>query len=570
MVPTHKDGPTRLAAWPLMLRYGSPGVVFAAAAPLCGWTLPSAWLGLVATLLLIRSRCAGHRTVATALELLLGAAYALASLYLLNIGSTTAEVFATSTLGVAIFATLVRNYRHTQRLLINLTPFVAAIVLMQTTAVALAVRQGQPALAATIIGAPVMVGVMFMALRHDLLSAHRQLTSALIAAETAARTESDFLANMSHEIRTPLNAVIGFADVLERSSDLAPKDRAHVSAISTAGVGLLGVVNDILDWSRLEAGQIRVTTAATDAYAFFQENVALFEPLAAGKGVALRLELSDAMPRRIRFDATRLRQVVSNLLSNAIRFTDVGEVVVRADYLPTGVLTIDVEDTGVGIPLDQRDKLFKRFSQLDRSEARLHGGSGLGLSICRRLARLMDGDVTHASSLSGGSIFRVAITAPITDIAARPDSSQPTLGAPDRGAMQILVVDDLEANRRLMRLLLESDGHCVMEAASGSEALALARDRSFDLILMDLQMPGMDGKSTAGQIRSAAPLNARTAIIAVSAHVLPGHVEASLAAGMDAHLAKPLRAAELFAAVAKWGGVAVDHDASQPARALSA
>ena len=273
----------RGAAWTHLIRYVTPALVCAAALPLGAGAIAWAWLAVVLVLLFVRSRCEarGLQTARGWLETLLGSAYAAAAFGLLETGDTAGEVLATTMLGVGMFATLVRDYRDTKRLLRNVVPYVGVVMLMQAVSIQTALEHHRPLLIATILAAPLLVGNIFMILHRDLVAAHRNLASALIQSEAAAHAKSEFLTTMSHEIRTPLNAVIGFAALLEASADLAERDASHVASIKVAGESLLGVVNDILDASSLEAGGVRLDPHPVTTAEFFRESLSLFAPLAA-------------------------------------------------------------------------------------------------------------------------------------------------------------------------------------------------------------------------------------------------------------------------------------------------
>jgi CheY-like chemotaxis protein len=317
----------------------------------------------------------------------------------------------------------------------------------------------------------------------------------------------------------------------------------------------LAVVNDILDFSKLEAGQLELNQEPYDPAEVLKSALELVAPQAAAKGLDLALDLDPDLPGLVEGDAPRLSQVLLNLLSNAVKFTSAGAVTLSAGYDAGGRrLRVTVADTGSGIPADKLDRLFERFSQVDGSINRRHGGTGLGLAICKNLVALMGGTIEVASIEGEGSTFSFAIAAPpATRPAAKPCAPQSCAeAAPTGGSAHILVADDLAENRELVRLMLEAVGHRVSEAASGAEAIEAASARPFDLILMDVQMPGMDGLAATRSIHQGGGPNAATPILALSANVMADQVAQCLVAGMRDHIAKPLQVPDLLSKVAYW------------------
>jgi CheY-like chemotaxis protein len=274
----------------------------------------------------------------------------------------------------------------------------------------------------------------------------------------------------------------------------------------------------------------------------------------------LEVRIADTAPGYVLADCGRLRQVLSNLLSNAIKFTERGSVLIHARHdAGTETLEISVTDTGVGIDPGQLELLFQRFTQADGSISRRYGGTGLGLSICRQLTGLMGGEIRAASTPGAGSAFTFDIRAPASNPPVLQTLQDAAEEAPEE-SLNILVVDDLDANREIVRALLEATGQRVHEAAGGAQAVSLAVRQTFDLILMDLQMPGMDGFATTRAIRRLSPENSTTPIIALSANVLPEHVDEAERAGMNDHIGKPIVPAKLFAVLNRWAGVRVSPD----------
>lgn len=371
-------------------------------------------------------------------------------------------------------------------------------------------------------------------------------------AEAATEAKSNFLANMSHEIRTPLTAILGFSGLLGRIDGLPEEATRHLQRITTAGDALLAVVNDVLDFSRLEAGQLELDPQPFDPAAMVRETVDLVAAQAAAKGLGLDVAIAGDLPPTLTADSGRLRQILLNLLGNALKFTQSGGVRVEVshDEGDGGRLRIAVADTGPGVPADRLDRLFQRFSQVDGSISRQHGGSGLGLAICLGLAELMGGDIGVESRVGEGSTFWFTVAAPVasTPVPARLPEADAAMMAPAR----LLLVDDVAINRQLVRTILDAFGHDITEAGSGAEAIELAHHTAFDLILMDVQMPGMDGLAATRAIRATAEMNQHTPILAFSANVLADQLAACRAAGMNDHIAKPINLADLVAKVALW------------------
>jgi PAS domain S-box-containing protein len=371
-------------------------------------------------------------------------------------------------------------------------------------------------------------------------------------AEAATLAKSEFLANMSHEIRTPLTGILGFAGLLEALADLPLDARTYATRIATASRTLLAVVNDILDFSKIEAGQVDLDPQPIDPAAFVVETVELVAVQAEAKRLTIDTVIETPLPRAVAADGPRLRQVLLNLLSNAVKFTEAGGVTLGVGYEAAdgGRLRIRVTDTGVGIAPERQGRLFQRFSQADGSISRQYGGTGLGLAICRNLTGLMGGEIGVESEEGRGATFRFTVRAPPCEPGAAAAYEDET-GFDARPA-HILIVDDSPVNRELVGVLLGVFGHQLSEAPGGAEAVEAASRTAFDLILMDLQMPGMDGLAATRAIRASCPLNAATPIVALSANILPAHLEACRQAGMADHVGKPIDTRELLTKVARW------------------
>jgi len=368
------------------------------------------------------------------------------------------------------------------------------------------------------------------------------LEAARAEAETAANVKAEFLSNMSHELRTPLTAVLGFSRLIAEQPELTDTTRRFVERVSSAGKALLSTINDILDFSKLEAGQVEIVRQSASPAALVIETLDIFSLQAGEAGVGLRGEGLDALPTSLDLAADRVRQVLLNLVGNAVKFTDQGEIVVEAHY-EEGRLKLAVRDTGVGIPPDRLDALFKRFSQVDGSSTRRHGGTGLGLAICKGLVEAMGGTIGVDSVVGRGSRFWFELPADLVGAPSAAIRAQTVACAPGR---RVLVVDDNPVNRDLVATVLGGLAVEVTEAGDGAQAVVIAQTRAFDLILMDQRMPVMDGESAARGIRQGDGPNRRTPIIAFSADDAI-RIDETL---FDGALAKPLDPAALLRAVA--------------------
>jgi signal transduction histidine kinase/CheY-like chemotaxis protein len=394
--------------------------------------------------------------------------------------------------------------------------------------------------------------------------ANQRLDAALQAARTAqaeaeaARREAErmaevrghFLANMSHEVRTPMNGVLGMADLL-LASPLSKEQQSYTWTIAQAARALVAVLDDVLDFSKLEAGKIRLEQVPFTVRELSAGVTRLLANDAASKGIALHSSVDAEVPERLLGDPTRVRQILYNLVGNAIKFTDRGDVSVRLRYAQRALM-IEVRDTGVGIASDKLDSIFDAFTQADASTTRQFGGTGLGLTISRELARTMGGDLRVESTLGVGSTFTADLPLAPTE-EAEPDTSPNAVPTTDR-ALRVLVAEDNPVNQTVVARMLERLGHAATIVPDGEVALDAWRAGGFDIVLMDWQMPRLDGLEATRRLRAAerAEGRARLPVLAMTANVLSGDRERCLEAGMDDLLGKPVTLVQLRGALAAW------------------
>ena len=395
-----------------------------------------------------------------------------------------------------------------------------------------------------------------------------RLQEAQAATEAASQAKSAFLARMSHEIRTPLNGVLGMAQALAAETDLKPAHRQSLAVIRQSGESLLTILNDVLDLSKVEAGRLDLEAIAFDLEATVRGAQETFAPQAAAKGLGFRLALEPEAAGTYLGDPTRVRQILYNLLSNAVKFTEAGEVSLT---VARGVHALEmvVADSGIGISPEHLDRLFCRFQQVDSSTSRRYGGTGLGLSICRELAELMGGSVEVRSTAGLGSRFIVILPLERLGAAGAVDDLGGDLlevgFADGEAALNILAAEDNAVNQLVLRTLLAQVGVEPTIVGDGAQALDAWRHGAFDLILMDVQMPVMDGLAATHAIRAAEaadPSRSRTSILALTANAMQHQVAEYLAAGFDGHVAKPIDAGKLYAAIAAAAQVTRDAEAA--------
>lgn len=384
---------------------------------------------------------------------------------------------------------------------------------------------------------------------------NEELKRAQVDAEAAAAAKSEFLANMTHELRTPLNSIVGFAGLLAKSRNLAAKNRRFAKIIDASSQSLLALVNDILDFSSLEAGAVTLHPVPFSLHRLVEEVVASVSLMADEKNLIVKIEKGSAVHDAHYGDPVRLQQVLLNLVNNALKFTTDGGLTIaysaaeHSDSVQR--LRIEVRDTGIGITPDRAKTVFSRFTQADSSIHSRYGGTGLGLAICKRLVELMGGSIGVDSVEGEGTTVWIELALPCMDPATLVDDDIADEPSAEAKGLRILVVDDVDLNRDLVAALLVPQGHIIQEAGGGAEAVEAVKAGDYDLVLMDVQMPGMNGMDATRAIRDTKGFE-NLPIIAMTAQALASQWETCRAAGMSDHLPKPITPAALFAMLNKW------------------
>jgi two-component system, sensor histidine kinase len=492
----------------------------------------------------------------TALPFLTSTVFGFLSLPLFASQARFAPTLGGMLLAGALLNVVVINGSRRSAIISAATPYVLYLLIVPL--VARAANPGSPLANALWFGALLLIATVAITAHtlHTALEAEARAKDEAERrrheAEEAVAAKSAFVAMISHELRTPISAIMaGAARLHGEAPDASAKVQAQL--IADAGGLMRGLLNDLLDFSRLEAGRMSVEKEPFNLRQTIADTVRLWRPEATRKGLRLRVKGAAALPRWVAGDAMRLRQVLNNLLSNALKFTTRGEITVspRAEIEGSLVLlSIEVSDTGPGIPEASLARLFTPFEQLSDAIARHHGGSGLGLVISRELARLMGGDLTASSSAGQGARFTLSARLEIADAPAN------TSSPPQIADLRVLVVDDHLVNRRALELVLEPLGVRATLAESAEQALELLRSEVFDVVLMDVYMPGMDGRAATRILRASGGPNQNAPVIAVTASANPEDWEACAAAGMTDHVSKPIDPFELYAALARAPAVA--------------
>jgi signal transduction histidine kinase/CheY-like chemotaxis protein len=544
-----------VAAWPV-----------ATTALLITWAFAYVGITLAERLIVARRGYIGSDLAGLMVTFALSALHAWAAYELIVHGDAGARLFAVALIGFSAVNILLRLYSSPVMFIAAMAPHAAVLAWVCFGIVARNYVAGEWMRSLTGVAVLLVYAVLLFPTRRRLAEAWSKLVTAKQAAEAASQAKSQFLATMSHEIRTPLNGILGMAQVMQREG-LPDAQRERLRVIRRSGEALLGLLNDALDFSRIEAGKLSLEVGEFDMEHLTRGAVATFTPIAANKGLSFEFSIDEAAKGRFRGDPVRIRQILYNLAANALKFTDKGGVGVCVSAEEAGV-KIEVADSGIGIPAERMDGLFERFVQGDASATRRHGGVGLGLAISRSLAEMMGGTIRVSSVEGKGSIFTVIL--PLERVAEPQPLAGPEPAAAtgeDAQPIRILAAEDNAVNQLVLKTLLSQAGLEPTLVENGAEAIEAWKAGQWDVILMDIQMPVMDGVTATREIRAAEAAGERpkTPIIAVTANAMSHQVAEYLEAGMDDVAPKPLDAAKLFEAIER----ALDACARQPEAAAA-
>jgi signal transduction histidine kinase/CheY-like chemotaxis protein len=499
------------------------------------------------------------RWAAIAFRLLSSGFWAFASLALIARGDGAERLLAFAVLAVSMVNVLMRYYHSRVVFLVGITPHLLVLSLVAWGLTAKAVASGDLMTTLTPAAVVILFGVLFWASRAQLAEtwmALRKATAEAHEGERIAReaslAKSNFLATMGHELRTPLNGMLGMAQAMAMSGSLNEEQRAQLKVIRRSGESLSAVLNDLLDLSKIEAGELELEITDFDLEHLTRGVMAIFSHQAEKKGLAFNFAIDDSAKGHYRGDSARVRQVLYNLFSNAVKFTDAGAIAFTVSR-DAGEIILKVDDTGIGIAPENLDRLFDSFFQADSSNTRRYCGAGLGLTICLELATLMGGKIVAESAPGEGSTFTVTLPMErIADVKPAPLVQETAPPAREEsGEIRVLAAEDNEVNQLVLKTLLGQAGLNATLVADGALCVAAWERETWDIILMDIQMPTMDGVQATREIRrrEAETGRARTPILAVTANAMVHQVAAYEAAGMDGVVPKPIEIARLFAAM---------------------
>jgi len=536
-----------------------------AALPLAPWLLVVGWAVVVLCLVQLGERQAARDAAAGAatgwrgaiLAALINSLYACAAMALIIWGDPAARLFSFALMAVCMVHVLMRHYLSALAFVAGVAPHIAVLGLVGVGLTKIALARGDLLAALTPAAVVALFAALFWTARAQLAESWAALSRAKLdaqererAAEAANRAKSHFLATMSHEIRTPLNGVLGMAQAMN-GDELSTVQRERLKVIRRSGETLLAVLNDVLDLSKIEASKLELELVEFDMAHLARGVVAAFTPLANRKGVSFGFEIEEAAQGAYRGDSTRLRQILYNLVSNAVKFTDSGGISLAISRQGE-LVEFKVVDSGVGIAPEHLSRLFENFFQADASKTRRFGGSGLGLAICRELTSLMGGTIAASSAPGEGATFRV--TLPLTrigDVLVRPAPVAFPDAEPQSLDIRVLAAEDNDVNQLVLKTLLMQAGIEPVLVANGREALEAWEQQDWDVILMDVQMPEMDGPAAARAIRARERETGRrwTPIIALTANAMSHQRAEYDAAGMNGLVAKPIEISRLFEAI---------------------